>query len=67
MHTWFVFWSSLNGYTVLAGPEKRPIPSKVVDSGNGVFRIEFTTAEVGTYASDVTVAGNKSREKRIYR
>ena len=31
----------------LTGPEKRHIPHKVVDSGNGVFRIEFTTVEVG--------------------
>jgi hypothetical protein len=28
-----------------------------VDSGNGVFRIEFTTVEVGSYVIDVTVSG----------
>ena len=28
-----------------------------MDSGNGVFRIEFTTVEVGSYVIDVTVAG----------
>jgi hypothetical protein len=39
------------------GPEKRHIPHKVVDSGNGVFRIEFTTVEVGSYVIDVTVSG----------
>ena len=39
-----------------SGPEKRHIPHKVVDSGNGVFRIEFTTVEVGSYVIDVTVA-----------
>lgn len=38
------------------GPEKRPnIPYKVVDEGNGRFRIEFTTVEVGSYVIDVTV------------
>ena len=38
------------------GPEKRPnIPWKVVDEGNGRFRIEFTTVEVGSYVIDVTV------------
>ena len=41
----------------LLGPEKRHIPHKVVDSGNGVFRIEFTTVEVGSYVIDVTVTG----------
>ena len=40
-----------------SGPEKRHIPHKVVDSGNGVFRIEFTTVEVGSYVIDVTVSG----------
>ena len=40
-----------------SGPEKRHIPHKVVDSGNGVFRIEFTTVEVGSYVIDVTVTG----------
>ena len=39
-----------------SGPEKRHIPHKVVDSGNGVFRIEFTTVEVGSYVIDVTVS-----------
>ena len=39
------------------GPEKRHIPHKVVDSGNGVFRIEFTTVEVGSYVIDVNVSG----------
>ncbi len=29
----------------------------MVDSGNGVFRIEFTTVEVGSYVIDVTVSG----------
>merc|ERR1712098_401988 len=29
----------------IISPEKRHIPHKVVDSGNGVFRIEFTTVE----------------------
>merc|ERR1712001_112816 len=33
------------------------IPHKVVDSGNGVFRIEFTTVEVGSYVIDVNVSG----------
>ena len=42
---------------LILGPEKRHIPHKVVDSGNGVFRIEFTTVEVGSYVIDVTVAG----------
>ncbi len=28
-----------------------------MDSGNGVFRIEFTTVEVGSYVIDVTVSG----------
>jgi hypothetical protein len=42
---------------VFEGPEKRHIPHKVVDSGNGVFRIEFTTVEVGSYVIDVTVSG----------
>ena len=32
-----------------SGPEKRHIPHKVVDSGNGVFRIEFTTVEVSLF------------------
>ena len=41
----------------ILGPEKRHIPHKVVDSGNGVFRIEFTTVEVGSYVIDVTVSG----------
>ena len=41
----------------LLGPEKRHIPHKVVDSGNGVFRIEFTTVEVGSYVIDVNVSG----------
>jgi len=41
----------------IISPEKRHIPHKVVDSGNGVFRIEFTTVEVGSYVIDVTVAG----------
>ena len=41
----------------LPGPEKRHIPHKVVDSGNGVFRIEFTTVEVGSYVIDVNVSG----------
>ena len=41
---------------VCPGPEKRHIPHKVVDSGNGVFRIEFTTVEVGSYVIDVTVS-----------
>lgn len=44
-------------YILILGPEKRHIPHKVVDSGNGVFRIEFTTVEVGSYVIDVTVAG----------
>ena len=40
------------------GPEKRPhIPYKVVDEGNGKFRLEFTTVEVGSYVIDVTVNG----------
>ena len=31
-------------FSVYIGPEKRPnIPYKVVDEGNGRFRIEFTT------------------------
>ena len=42
---------------LLPGPEKRHIPHKVVDSGNGVFRIEFTTVEVGSYVIDVNVSG----------
>ena len=33
-------------FALCTGPEKRHIPHKVVDSGNGVFRIEFTTVEV---------------------
>ncbi|XP_040581281.1 uncharacterized protein [Lepeophtheirus salmonis] len=42
----------------IISPERRPnIPCKIVDEGNGVFRIEFTTVEVGTYAVDVTVSG----------
>jgi len=41
----------------IISPEKRHIPHKVVDSGNGVFRIEFTTVEVGSYVIDVTVTG----------
>merc|ERR1719397_2179062 len=41
----------------IISPEKRHIPYKVVDSGNGVFRIEFTTVEVGSYVIDVTVSG----------
>jgi len=41
----------------IISPEKRHIPHKVVDSGNGVFRIEFTTVEVGSYVIDVTVNG----------
>ena len=42
--------------SVCIGPEKRPnIPYKVVDEGNGRFRIEFTTVEVGSYVIDVTV------------
>merc|ERR550532_3952140 len=40
----------------IISPEKRHIPHKVVDSGNGVFRIEFTTVEVGSYVIDVTVS-----------
>lgn len=41
---------------LILGPEKRPhIPYKVVDEGNGRFRIEFTTIEVGSYVIDVTV------------
>ena len=40
----------------ILGPEKRPkVPYKVVDEGNGRFRIEFTTVEVGSYVIDVTV------------
>jgi len=40
----------------LTGPEKRPhIPHKVVDVGGSVFRLEFTTVEVGSYVVDVTV------------
>jgi len=40
----------------IISPEKRPnIPYKVVDEGNGRFRIEFTTVEVGSYVIDVTV------------
>ena len=42
--------------TLFLGPEKRPkVPYKVVDEGNGRFRIEFTTVEVGSYVIDVTV------------
>jgi len=41
----------------IISPEKRHIPHKVVDSGNGVFRIEFTTVEVGSYVIDVNVSG----------
>ena len=33
----------------------------MVDSGNGVFRIEFTTVEVGSYAIDVTVSGKQGK------
>lgn len=40
----------------IISPEKRHIPHKVVESGNGVFRIEFTTVEVGSYVIDVTVS-----------
>ncbi len=47
------------------GPEKRHIPHKVVDSGNGVFRIEFTTVEVGSYVIDVTVSGKHNHS--LYR
>ena len=36
---------------LFSGPEKRHIPHKVVDSGNGVFRIEFTTVEVSKRAN----------------
>ena len=40
------------GYNLpFSGPEKRHIPHKVVDSGNGVFRIEFTTVEVRKLAN----------------
>ena len=40
----------------IISPEKRPnIPYKVVDEGNGRFRLEFTTVEVGSYVIDVTV------------
>ena len=38
---------------LFSGPEKRHIPHKVVDSGNGVFRIEFTTVEVSKHANAV--------------
>merc|ERR550532_204467 len=41
----------------IISPEKRHIPHKVVDSGNGVFRIEFTTVEAGSYVIDVNVSG----------
>eukprot|EP00096_Caligus_rogercresseyi_P015922 TRINITY_DN841_c0_g1_i2.p1 TRINITY_DN841_c0_g1~~TRINITY_DN841_c0_g1_i2.p1 ORF type:complete len:1301 (+),score=355.07 TRINITY_DN841_c0_g1_i2:98-4000(+) len=42
----------------IISPERRPnIPSKVVDEGNGKFRVEFTTVEVGTYAVDVSASG----------
>ena len=45
-----------NGDVSILGPEKRPkVPYKVVDEGNGRFRIEFTTVEVGSYVIDVTV------------
>ena len=48
----------MNHIFVIQGPEKRPhIPYKVVDEGNGKFRLEFTTIEVGSYMIDVTVAG----------
>jgi len=46
------------GDSHFAGPEKRPhIPHKVVDAGGSLFRLEFTTVEVGSYVVDVTVAG----------
>merc|ERR1719288_300271 len=51
----------------IISPEKRHIPHKVVDSGNGVFRIEFTTVEVGSYVIDVTVSSlSVPRFQRIY-
>ncbi len=40
----------------IISPEKRPhIPYKVVDQGNDLFRIEFTTVEVGSYVINVNV------------
>ena len=42
----------------LAGPEKRPhIPHKVLDQAFGLFRLEFTTVEVGSYVVDVLAGG----------
>jgi hypothetical protein len=47
-----------NAFLPSSGPEKRPhIPNKVVDEGLGLFRLEFTTVEVGSYVIDVTVGG----------
>ena len=41
-----------------AGPEKRPhIPHKVLDQAFGLFRLEFTTVEVGSYVVDVLAGG----------
>ena len=50
LHTYLSFF--------LAGPEKRPhIPNKVVDQAFGLFRLEFTTVEVGSYVVDVNAGG----------
>ena len=43
---------------MISGPEKRPhIPHKVLDQAFGLFRLEFTTVEVGSYVVDVTAGG----------
>ena len=47
-----------SSFTCIAGPEKRPhIPHKVVDQAFSLFRIEFTTVEVGSYVVDVLAGG----------
>ena len=55
-------WPFCNYFLVadFQGPSKRNLPTSIFSEGsNGVFRIEFIPAEVGSHLIDVSVAGDK--------
>ncbi|CAG0900138.1 unnamed protein product [Cyprideis torosa] len=41
------------------GPSKRPVAYRLLDEGSGLYRVEFTTTEVGNYFVDLAVGGAK--------
>ncbi|GIY41276.1 filamin-A [Caerostris darwini] len=42
----------------VCGPTKNPIQPKIIEQSSGVFRVEYTAFEVGTYSVDVIVDGH---------